>query len=149
VAANNVIYDASKGGFTLFQGDGAAASHDNLIVNNTVYDPSGSRAAIQVAAGANNNVVFDNIFISKAAAFEIQSVTGLMHDYNIVSGWDGARPRRRIDAGERGLVVRRRGHREPAARVRQRGDRQGRRQLRGPRRASHRRAERRPAGRGR
>jgi parallel beta-helix repeat protein len=89
VAANNVIYNAAKGGFTLFQGDGAAASHDNTIVNNTVYNPSGSRAAIQVAAGANNNVIFNNIFISKAAAFEIQSVTGLMHDYNIVSGYDG------------------------------------------------------------
>jgi len=89
VADNNVIYNASKGGFTLFQGDGAAASHDNLIVNNTVYNPSGSRAAIQVASGANNNVIFNNIFISKSPAFEIQTVTGLLHDYNIVSGYDG------------------------------------------------------------
>jgi parallel beta-helix repeat protein len=88
-AMNNVAYNASGGGFTLFQGDGAAASHDNLIINNTVYNPNGSRAAIQVADGANNNIIFNNIFIAKSAAFEIQSVTGLMHDYNIVSGWDG------------------------------------------------------------
>ncbi len=89
VADNNVIYNATNGGFTFFQGDGAEASHDNLIVNNTVYDPTGSRAAIQIADGANNNVVFNNVFISKSAAFEIQTVTGLMHDYNIVSGFDG------------------------------------------------------------
>ena len=89
VARNNVIFNAAKAGITLFQGDGAEASHDNLIVNNTVYDPTGSRAAIQVAAGANNNVIFNNIFVSQAAAFEVQTVTGLMHDYNLVSSYTG------------------------------------------------------------
>ena len=89
VARNNVIFNAAKGGITLFQGDGAEASHDNLIVNNTIYDPTGSRAAIQVGAGANNNVIFNNIFVSQAAAFEVQAVTGLMHDYNLVSSYTG------------------------------------------------------------
>ena len=84
-----MVYDATNGGFTLFKGDGAEASHDNVIVNNTVYNPNGARSAIQVADGANNNVVFNNIFIAKSAAFEVQTVTGLMHDYNIVSGFDG------------------------------------------------------------
>jgi hypothetical protein len=90
VARNNVIFNAAKAGITLFQGDGAEASHDNLIVNNTVYNPTGSRAAIQVAAGAHNNVIFNNIFVSQAAAFEVQAVTGLKHDYNIVSSYAGA-----------------------------------------------------------
>ncbi|MES1208788.1 MAG: right-handed parallel beta-helix repeat-containing protein [Pseudomonadota bacterium] len=89
VAANNVIYNAAGGGFTLFQGDGAEASHDNLIVNNTVYNPGGSRAAIQVANGADNNVIFNNIFIADATGFEVQRVTNLLHDYNIVSGYEG------------------------------------------------------------
>ncbi|HEY7372513.1 MAG TPA: right-handed parallel beta-helix repeat-containing protein, partial [Polyangia bacterium] len=89
VARNNVIFNAAKGGITLFQGDGAEASHDNLIVNNTIYDPTGSRAAIQVADGANNNVIYNNILVSQAAAFEVQAVTGLMHDYNLVSSYDG------------------------------------------------------------
>ncbi|HVT08107.1 MAG TPA: right-handed parallel beta-helix repeat-containing protein, partial [Polyangia bacterium] len=89
VARNNVIYNADGGGFTLFEGDGAEASHDNLIVNNTVYNPNGSRSAIQVAAGANNNVIFNNIFIADDVGMEIQTVTGLMHDYNLVSGYDG------------------------------------------------------------
>src|SRR4051812_4315989 len=71
VARNNVIYSAAKGGITLFQGDGAEASHDNLVVNNTIYNPTGSRAAIQVAAGANNNVIFNNVIYSQAAALEV------------------------------------------------------------------------------
>jgi MYXO-CTERM domain-containing protein len=90
VARNNVVFGAAKAGFTLFQGDGAEASHDNLIVNNTVYNPKGSRAAIQLADGANNNIIFNNIFISQATAFEVQTVTGLQHDYNIVSSFDGS-----------------------------------------------------------
>src|SRR5215471_5231182 len=89
VARNNVIFNAAKGGITLFMGDGAEASHDNLIVNNTVYNPTGARAAIQVADGANNNVIFNNILISQAAAFEVQTVTGLQHDYNLVSSYTG------------------------------------------------------------
>jgi hypothetical protein len=89
MARNNVIFNAAKAGITLFQGDGAEASHDNLIVNNTVYNPAGSRAAIQVAAGANNNVIFNNIFVSQSAAFEVQTVSGLMHDYNLVSSYTG------------------------------------------------------------
>jgi len=89
VARNNVIFNAAKAGITLFQGDGAEASHDNLIVNNTVYNPAGSRAAIQVADGANNNVVFNNILVAQAAAFEVQAVSGLMHDYNLVSSYSG------------------------------------------------------------
>ena len=42
-----------------------------------------------MAAGANNNVIFNNILVSQAAAFEVQAVTGLMHDYNIVSSYTG------------------------------------------------------------
>ena len=89
VARNNVIFNAAKGGITLFQGDGAEASHDNLVVNNTIYDPAGSRAAIQVADGANNNVVFNNILVAPGTAFEVQTVTGLVHDYNLVSSYSG------------------------------------------------------------
>jgi len=89
VARNNVIFNAAKGGITLFRGDGAEASHDNLVVNNTIYDPTGSRAAIQVADGANNNVVFNNILVAQGTAFEVQAVTGLVHDYNLVSSYSG------------------------------------------------------------
>jgi hypothetical protein len=86
---NNLAYDCVKGGITLFQGDGAEASHDNLVVNNTIFNPNGSRAALQVADGANNNVVFNNILYAKTGALEIQTVTGLVHDYNFVSSYSG------------------------------------------------------------
>jgi MYXO-CTERM domain-containing protein len=89
VARNNVIYNCAKGGITLFQGDGAQASRGNLIVNNTVYNPTGSRAAIQVASGANDNLIFNNIGYAQATGLEIQTVTGLVHDYNLVSSYTG------------------------------------------------------------
>ena len=90
IARNNVIYNAAKGGITLFQGDGAEASHGNVVVNNTVYDPIGSRSAIQVAAGANDNIIFNNIlFAPQSTGMEIQTVTGLVHDYNFVSSYTG------------------------------------------------------------
>ena len=89
VLQNNLAYDCAKGGVTLFQGDGAEASHDNLIVNNTIYNPGGSRAALQVANGANNNIVFNNILYAQAIGLEVQTVTGLVHDYNFVSSYTG------------------------------------------------------------
>ncbi len=90
IARNNVIYNAAKGGITLFQGDGAEASHGNVVVNNTVYDPTGSRSAIQVADGANDNIIFNNIlFAPQSVGMEIQTVTGLIHDYNLVSSYSG------------------------------------------------------------
>ncbi len=90
VARNNVIYNAAKGGITLFQGDGAEASHDNVIVNNTVYNPNGARSAIQIADGANDNIIFNNILLApQSTGMEIQTVTGLVHDYNLVSSYTG------------------------------------------------------------
>jgi MYXO-CTERM domain-containing protein len=89
VLQNNLVYDSAKGGITLFQGDGAQASHDNVIVNNTIFNPAGSRAALQVADGANNNVVFNNILYAQGAGLEIQTVTGLVHDYNFISSYSG------------------------------------------------------------
>ena len=47
-----------------------------MIVNNTIYNPTGSRAAIQVAQGANDNIVFNNIlFAPQSTGMEIQTVT--------------------------------------------------------------------------
>lgn len=90
VLINNLLYGNSKGGITLFMGDGAVASSNNLVANNTVYNPTGTRAALQVADGANNNIVFNNIlYAGSGAGLEIQTVSGLMHDYNLVASFDG------------------------------------------------------------
>ena len=89
VLRNNLVYGNAGGGITLFMGDAAQASQGNVVANNTVYDPTGTRSAIQVADGANDNILFDNVFFSKGTGLEIQSVTGLVHDYNAVSSYSG------------------------------------------------------------
>ena len=86
---NNLVFGNARGGIALFMGDAAEASHDNVVVDNTVYDPDGSRFAIQIDDGADNNVVFDNVFWSAASGMEIGSVNGLVHDYNAVSSYVG------------------------------------------------------------
>lgn len=87
---NNLVYENDKGGVTLFEGDSAEAAHDNVIANNTIFSASGSRAALQVADGANNNVVFNNVLYSGSDGLEVQTVTGLVHDYNLVSSYAGS-----------------------------------------------------------
>jgi parallel beta-helix repeat protein len=86
---NNLVYGNARGGIALFMGDSAEASHDNVVVDNTVFDPQGSRFAIQIDNGADNNVVFDNVFWSASSGMEIGTVNGLVHDYNVVSSYVG------------------------------------------------------------
>src|SRR5579884_2830422 len=89
VLRNNLVYGNAGAGITLFQGDSMEASHDNVVANNTVYDPNGSRSGIQIGDDANNNVVFNNVFSSAGPGMEIQGVTGLVHDFNTVSSYSG------------------------------------------------------------
>ena len=42
-----------------------------------------------MASGANDNIVFNNIFITQSTGLEVQSVTGLVHDHNIISSYSG------------------------------------------------------------
>jgi parallel beta-helix repeat protein len=88
---NNLIYDCAKAGITMFRIDGAVASRGNLVVNNTVFCPAGSRAALQLADGANDNVVFNNIFYARAPGIEMQAVAGVQHDFNLVSSISGGK----------------------------------------------------------
>ena len=89
VLRNNLVFGNARGGIALFMGDSNEASHDNVVVDNTVYDPSGTRFAIQIDNGADNNVVFDNVFWSASSGMEIGAVNGLVHDYNAVSSYVG------------------------------------------------------------
>ncbi|HXN30383.1 MAG TPA: right-handed parallel beta-helix repeat-containing protein, partial [Polyangiaceae bacterium] len=89
ILRNNLVYGNAKGGIALFMGDSVEASHDNVVVGNTVYDPTGTRFGVQIDDGADNNVLFDNVFWSAASGMEIGSVNNLSHDYNIVSSYSG------------------------------------------------------------
>jgi len=89
ILRNNLVYGNAKGGVALFMGDANEASHDNVVVGNTVYDPAGTRFGVQIDDGADNNVLFDNVFWSASTGMEIGSVNNFTHDYNIVSSYSG------------------------------------------------------------
>ena len=91
VCRNNLLYNNLSTGIALYQIDGAQASHDNLIVNNTIYQPTSSRSAISLLDGANNNIVFNNILYTNPthSGMDINDVSGFQHDYNLVSSISG------------------------------------------------------------
>lgn len=89
ICRNNLIYNNLSTGIALYSIDGALASRNNIIVNNTIYNPNSRRAAIYLDNGANNNVVFNNILLS-SKGIEAAAVSGFAHDYNIVSSFVGA-----------------------------------------------------------
>ncbi|MGA7121716.1 MAG: right-handed parallel beta-helix repeat-containing protein [Polyangiaceae bacterium] len=89
ILRNNLVYGNAKGGVALFMGDANEASHDNVVVGNTVYDPAGTRFGVQIDDGADNNALFDNVFWSASTGMEIGSVNNFNHDYNIVSSYSG------------------------------------------------------------
>lgn len=88
ICRNNLIYNNLATGIALYSIDGALASRNNIIVNNTIYNPNSRRAAIYLDNGANNNVIFNNILLS-AKGIEAGVVSGLAHDYNIASSFVG------------------------------------------------------------
>lgn len=89
ICRNNLIYNNLASGIALFQIDGGAPSSNNLIVNNTIYNPNSNRGAILMQDGAGNNTVFNNILIS-GKGMDIGPGSTFQHDYNIVSSYVGA-----------------------------------------------------------
>jgi parallel beta-helix repeat protein len=88
IARNNLLYNNLATGIALYGIDGAQASNHNLIVNNTIYDPNSTRAALLIADNANSNIAFNNILYSKYG-IEIDAATGFQHNYNLVSSITG------------------------------------------------------------
>jgi parallel beta-helix repeat protein len=86
-AFNNLIYGNGRGGFVLWQGNGNSGANDNVIFNNTVYNPAGDKAAFIFYNGASNNLVFNNILYSKSGGIEVDEDAGKgnKHDYNLVA----------------------------------------------------------------
>jgi parallel beta-helix repeat protein len=102
-AQNNFIYNDNAAnthaGMALFEIDACQGSHDNVIVNNTVVYAAGGPAIELVGGGAmakdnaDNNVLFNNILYGKSAGLSIDSsVTGTVHDHNLVSSISGGSP---------------------------------------------------------
>nr|WP_210420245.1 Ig-like domain-containing protein [Aquisphaera giovannonii] len=63
VVRNNLLYNNRASGIALFQGDAAAGSTGNLVVNNTVIQPSGAREALNDNSSSSGNSFYNNIFL--------------------------------------------------------------------------------------
>jgi parallel beta-helix repeat protein len=90
IIQNNVIYGYAKDGITLYQGDAADGSKNNVIVNNTIVSTlAGAGPALRLLDGATGNLVLNNILLgggNVAECFSNDSLPGLLSDYNVVSG---------------------------------------------------------------
>ncbi|MCZ7648212.1 MAG: right-handed parallel beta-helix repeat-containing protein [Planctomycetota bacterium] len=90
IAQNNLLYRNGQRGIHLYVQNGAAASASNLVVNNTVYNPSASGAALRLADGANNNVAFNNLlYTTFGTGISAGAVSGFSHDYNTFTNISG------------------------------------------------------------
>jgi parallel beta-helix repeat protein len=89
-AFNNLIYRNGKAGFVLWQGNGSSSANENVIYNNTVYNPSGSKAALILYTGAANNVIFNNVLYARGGGLEADEAgSGNQHDHNLLSAIAG------------------------------------------------------------
>ena len=87
---NNLLYKNHASGISIYQGDGGAPSTGNVVVNNTVHQPSDGRWALNIQDAATNNTILNNILVSDHAfrgAIDVSadSLSGLVSDYNVVA----------------------------------------------------------------
>ena len=86
---NNLIYNSHASGISMYMGDSADASKNNVIVNNTVLVAADGRWALNIRDGATGNMAYNNILYSyhsfrgsiDVAANAFASLTS---DYNVV-----------------------------------------------------------------
>ena len=87
---NNLLYNNHASGISLYKIDGAFGSTGNVVVNNTIYEASGARWAINIQNGSTGNTVLNNILLNDIASFpgaisvSPDSLSGLTSDYNAV-----------------------------------------------------------------
>lgn len=86
---NNLVYGNHASGISLYMTDGAEGSKNNVVVNNTVYEASDGRWALNIQSGSTGNTAFNNILISDhsfrgAIDISADSLSGFTSDYNAV-----------------------------------------------------------------
>jgi parallel beta-helix repeat protein len=86
---NNLVYGNHASGISLYMIDGAQGSKNNVVVNNTVYEPSDGRWALNIQSGSTGNTTLNNILISDhsfrgAIDISTDSMSGFASDYNVV-----------------------------------------------------------------
>ena len=91
VVRNNLLYNNHASGISLFQIDGSGPSMNNVVANNTIVMPRGSRWAFNIQNGSTGNAVFNNVLYNanpRHGAIDISadSLPGFKSDYNAVDG---------------------------------------------------------------
>jgi parallel beta-helix repeat protein len=93
---NNYVHDDSNKGVAMYFLDAYEASHDNVVVNNTILETAGpalelvnngNGAISNIQWSPNNNTIFNNILYStnNQGLFIDQAINGTAHDYNLLS----------------------------------------------------------------
>lgn len=86
---NNTLYGNHAAGITLYQIDGAQASKNNVITNNTILMASDAKWAVSIRDGSTGNAVYNNILWSDhsyrgSISVASDSLKGFTSDYNVV-----------------------------------------------------------------
>jgi parallel beta-helix repeat protein len=86
---NNLLYGNHASGISLYKIDGAAGSSGNVVVNNTIYEASDARWALNIQNGSTGNTILNNILLNAnpshgAVDISADSMTDFMSDYNAV-----------------------------------------------------------------
>ncbi|HVU51406.1 MAG TPA: right-handed parallel beta-helix repeat-containing protein, partial [Polyangia bacterium] len=86
---NNLIYAEHASGISLYQGDAAQPSTDNVVVNNTVIVAADGRWALNVQNGSTGNRAENNILLDlnpSHGSIDIDAASGaaFTSDYNVV-----------------------------------------------------------------
>lgn len=87
IIRNNLLYNNHASGISLYQIDGADASKNNLVVNNTILQASDGRWALNIGNSSTGNTVLNNIFwnygsFRGAISIDPAALPGLTSDYN-------------------------------------------------------------------
>lgn len=90
VIRNNLAYNNHASGISLYMIDGGGGSSGNVVVNNTILQPSDGRWALNISDGSTNNTAFNNIFYSTHAfrgsiSIDAASAPGFHSNYNILT----------------------------------------------------------------
>ncbi len=86
---NNLLYNNHASGISLYSIDAAEGASDNIVINNTVYQPSDGRWALNILDGSTGNTALNNILLNQhsfrgAISIDADSLSGFTSDHNVV-----------------------------------------------------------------
>ncbi|HEX2477358.1 MAG TPA: right-handed parallel beta-helix repeat-containing protein [Lacipirellulaceae bacterium] len=86
---NNLLYNNHASGISLYSIDAAEGASDNVVINNTVYQPNNGRWALNIRDGSTGNSALNNILLNQhslrgAISIDADSLSGFTSDYNVV-----------------------------------------------------------------